>query len=211
MGEAAFHAAMLGTYRGINSCNAIAPKTEFSEDELYFDDVEGKGPAGDIYSKGTWLLHSLQNMIGDEVFWRSVKILVYDTPTPELLKPPIEARLRSTDDFMNIVNKESGLDLGWFFEVYARRGPLPELSATDSDDGVVLEWHAPDDLDFPMPTPVRVNGEMQLVEFENNRALLQGVSTDNILIDPYMQVLRKLPIVPTCEERRAEENSSHGG
>ncbi|MGB5163940.1 MAG: M1 family metallopeptidase [Woeseiaceae bacterium] len=211
MGEAAFHAAMLRTYRGISSCNAIAPKTEFSEDELYFDDVEGKGPAGDIYSKGTWLLHSLQNMIGDEVFWRSVKILVYDTANPELLQPPIEARLRSTDDFMNIVNKESGRDLGWFFEVYARRGPLPELSATDSDDGVVLEWHAPDDLDFPMPTPVRVNGEMQLVEFENNRALLQGVSTDDILIDPYMQVLRKLPIVPTCEERRAEATANPHG
>ena len=112
---------------------------------------------------------------------------------------------------MNIVSKESGRDLGWFFEVYARRGPLPELTASDSDDGVILEWLTPDDLDFPMPTPVRVNGEMQLVEFENNRAVLQGVSTDDILIDPYMQVLRKLPIVPTCEERRAEESASPHG
>ena len=46
---------------------------------------------------------------------------------------------------------------------------------------------------------------MQRVEFSGNRAWLSGVSEADVQIDPYMQILRKLPIVPTCEERREEE------
>ena len=70
LGDAAFHSSMYNSYLGINACNPIAPREEFSADELYFDDPEGRGPAGDIYSKGTWLLHSLRYVIGEDAFWR---------------------------------------------------------------------------------------------------------------------------------------------
>ncbi len=205
LGDAAFHASLYSTYLKINACNAIAPREEFSADELYFDDPEGQGPAGDIYSKGTWLLHSLRYLIGDDEFWRAVRILVYDTSDPDSLTPPIAARLRSTDDFMHIASDVAGEDLAWFFEVYARRGPLPNLVVNDSNDDVVLEWQEVGELQFPMPIPVRINGDIRRVEFSDNRATLTGVSSSDILVDPYMQVLRKLSIVPTCEERRAEE------
>jgi len=208
MGEAAFHAALVQTYRSIKACNAIAPREEFSEDQLYFDDVEGKGPAGDIYSKGTWLLHSLRNMIGEEPFWRAVRRLVYDTENPEQLKPPIATRFRTTDDFMRLASEEAGEDLTWFFEVYARNAALPVLEMTDREDGLQLEWQAPNDLPFPMPIPIRVSGELRNVTFVSNKATLPGVAKSDVLVDPYMQVLRKLSIVPTCEERRAEEAES---
>jgi hypothetical protein len=68
----------------------------------------------------------------------------------------------------------------------------------------VLEWQNVDDLNFPMPIPVRINGELVRVEFSDNQALLPGVSHSDIQIDPFLSVLRKLSIVPTCEERRAE-------
>jgi hypothetical protein len=205
LGDAAFNASMYGTYRRINACNPIAPREEYSADQLYFDDPEGSGPAGDIYSKGTWLLHSLRNLIGEEAFWRAVRRLVYDTTEPHLLKPPIKPLLRTTDDFLRFASEESDKDLSWFFEVYARTGPLPELLLTESDGGVLLEWSVDNDLAFPMPIPVRVAGEIQLVEFTNNRALIPGVRLGEVLVDPHMTVLRKLSVVPTCEERRAEE------
>lgn len=208
LGEVAFHASMYKAYLGIHSCNAIAPRDEFSGDELYFDDPEGKGPAGDIYSKGVWLLHTLRNLIGDEPFWRAVRRLVYDTTDPATLGPTIPARFRSTDDFLAIVNEEAGRDLSWFFEVYARRGPLPVLDVREEGDDLVLEWQAPDDLPFAMPIPVRVKGEIRMVHFEDNLGRLDGVSERDVLVDPYMTVLRKLPVVPTCEERRAEEKKS---
>jgi aminopeptidase N len=211
LGDAAFHASMYSTYQRISACNPIAPRSEFSANELYFDDPAGLGPAGDIYAKGTWLLQSLRYLIGEEEFWRAVRILVYDTDDPASLAAPIAARLRSTDDFMHIASDVAGTDLAWFFEVYARRGPLPVLAIDDSDAGVRLTWQNIDELDFPMPIPVRLrgkNGEVIRVEFENNQATLAGISSADILVDPYMEVLRKLSIVPTCEERRAEEIES---
>jgi aminopeptidase N len=204
-GDAAFHRSMLSTYKGIKACNPIAPRAEFSTDELYFDDVEGKGPAGDIYAKGAWLLQSLRYVMGEEEFWRSLRVLIYDTAEPAKLKPPIQARLRSTDDYMRIASEIYGQDLAWFFEVYARRGPLPVLSSSDSADGVLLEWQKIDELDFPMPVPVMVDGELQRIEFVDNKALLEGFAAADIQIDPFRNILRKLPSVKTCDERRAEE------
>ncbi len=207
MGDAAFHSSMYRSYLGISACNPIAPREEFSADELYFDDPEGKGPAGDIYTKGTWLLHSLRYVIGEDAFWRSVRRLVYDTTNPAALPAPITPRLRTTDDYVRIASEEAGADLGWFFEVYARRGPLPVLAASDTDEGLLLEWQNVDGLDFPMPIPVRIAGDLRRVEFEGNRALLAGLRQADVQIDPFMRVLRKLPVVPTCEERRAEEET----
>ena len=66
------------------------------------------------------------------------------------------------------------------------------------DDQVV------DELNFPMPLPVRINGEISRVEFSANRATLSNVSMADILIDPDMEILRKTDAVPTCEERRVE-------
>lgn len=205
LGDAAFNAQMYEFYMGIKACNPIAPREEFSADQLYFDDPEGQGPAGDIYTKGTWLLHSLRYVIGDEAFWRAVRRLVYDTAEPENLKPPIEARFRTTDDFMVLASDEADTDLAWFFEVYARRGPLPLLDVEDTADGVELEWTRVDGLGFPMPIPVRVAGEIRRIEFVGNKAVLPGVTSADIQVDPFMQVLRKLPVVPTCEESRDGE------
>jgi hypothetical protein len=76
---------------------------------------------------------------------------------------------------------------------------------SETDSGLLLEWQNVGGLDFPMPVPVRVKGRMQRVAFNDNQAHLAGVARHEIQIDPFMQVLRKLPIVPTCEERRVEE------
>lgn len=45
-------------------------------------------------------------------------------------------------------------------------------------------------------------------EIRDNQALLAGVLEADVQIDPFMQVLRKLPVVPTCEERRAEKETA---
>ncbi len=55
-----------------------------------------------------------------------------------------------------------------------------------------------------MPVPVRRNGEVVRVEFSSNTARLAGLSVDEVQVDPFMQVLRKLPSLPTCDERKAE-------
>ncbi len=206
LGDVVFHALMYRAYLGIRACHPIAPRREMSERELFDDDEDGEGPGGDIYSKGTWLAHSLRYVIGDAAFWRSIRRLVYGTPHPETLEPPLEPRFRTTDDLVRIASEEAGRDLGWFFEVYARQGPLPVLGTRSTDDGLVLEWTNTGDTDFPMPVPVEIDGELRRIEFDGNLALLPGLAADDLRIDPGMAVLRKLDTVPTCEERRAEDD-----
>lgn len=205
MGDAAYYARIYEAYLKIKACNPIAPREVLSVDQLYADGPEGKGPAEDIYTKGSWLLTSLRYLIGEEAFWASLRRLIYDTDNPAGLKPPIQPRIRSTDDFIRIASEKAGQDLEWFFDVYARRGPLPVLNATQEGDDLKFEWGNIDELQFPMPVPVRINGEIQRLEFEGNFAILQDTSLDDVQIDPFMRVLRKLPVVPTCEERLAEE------
>ncbi len=200
MGDAAFHARMYEAYLGIRACNPVAPRGEFSDDRLHGDE----GPGGDIYGRGAWTLHSLRYLMGDEPFWESVRVLLYDTPDPETLEPPIAARHRTTDDYLEITSTIAGRDLSWFFEVYFRSTAVPELVARQEGADVVLEWKTEDDLPFDMPVPVRRSGEVVRVEFSSNTARLAGLSIAEVQIDPFMQVLRKLPSLPTCAEREAE-------
>lgn len=204
-GEAAYHALNYQSDLRIKACHPIAPREYMSLGELYFDDDGGKGPAGDIYGKGSAVLRSLSYVIGDEALWRSIQRLVFDTTEVSQLKAPIQTRYRSTDDFVTIVNDEAGADLGWFFEVYARRGPLPEVELTEVEGDLHLRWQVVDELDFPMPLPISVNGEMRRVEFSDNHAILGSVTIAEVLVDPLMQILRKTEEVPTCEERRVED------
>jgi aminopeptidase N len=200
MGEAAFYSRMYRIYLGINGCNPVAPREEMSDDQMYGDE----GPGGDIYGKAAWVLHSLRYLMGDEAFWEAARILVYGTPNPVELKPPFITRHRTTDDFLEIVNDAAKADLSWFFEVYLRSAEMPALVARQDGDDVTLEWTTENNLPFDMPIPVRVGGELSRAVFSDNRATLRGVSIETVQIDPFMQVLRKLPSLPTCEEREAE-------
>jgi aminopeptidase N len=203
-GQAAYHAFNYEQDLKIKACNPIAPREYMSLRELYFDSDDGKGPGGDIYSKGSAVLRSLGYVVGEDALWRSIRRLVFDTTEVTELKAPIQTRYRSTDDFVSIVNDEAGSDFAWFFEVYVRRGPLPVVELSEVDGDLHLQWRVVDDLDFPMPLPVSVNGEMRRVEFSDNQATLPNVKKADVLIDPLMQILRKTEEVPTCEERRAE-------
>jgi aminopeptidase N len=201
MGDAAFHARMYEAYLRINACNPLAPRAEMSDDQMYGDE----GPGGDIYVKGAWVLHSLRYLMEDDAFWESVRILAYGTPHPETLEPPIVPRHRTTDEYLEIAGTVAGRDLTWFFEVYFRTAAVPELTSRQDGADVLLEWSTEGDLPFDMPVPVRRNGEVVRVDFSGNSARLEKISLDDVQIDPFMQVLRKLPSLPTCEERKAEE------
>ncbi len=205
MGEAAFHAQKYQSYLGIRSCQPVAPRAELSGDQTYHNGETG--PQGDMYPKGALILYSLEYAIGGDAMSRALKRMLYDTPHPERLQPPIEARLRSTDDLLAIVNDETGKDFSWFFEVYIRSAPLPELVAEKDGKDLVLTWKTVNDLPFPMPVPVRIDGKIKRIETPGGKARIKGGASADIQIDPIMEILRKLPTVPTCQERQAEEEA----
>ena len=205
LGEAAFHAQKYQRYQGINSCKPVAPRGELTGDEVYHN--SDTGPRGDIYPKGAWILYSLEYLMGEKAASRAVKRLLYGTAEPNTLKAPITPRHRTTDDFLVIVSDEAGQDMSWFFEVYLRNAPLPELESSVDGRDVILRWRTINDLAFPMPVPVRVNGKMRRVEMKDGVGRIRNGASAAIQIDPNMEILRKLDSVPTCEERMAEQET----
>ncbi|MEE4279482.1 MAG: M1 family metallopeptidase, partial [Halieaceae bacterium] len=81
----------------------------------------------DIYTKGAWLLHTVRRHIGEQAFWDGTRRLLYGTAEPWQLAYPLQARYRSTDDFIRIMSEEAGEDLRWLVEGILYDGDMPRL------------------------------------------------------------------------------------
>jgi aminopeptidase N len=195
-GEAAYLHTMYEMYLGLENCTPVVQDGDPTSAEAF---------TGDIYVKGAWTLHTLRWLIGEEAFWRATRRLLYDTAEPWGLPFPIAPRYRSTDDFVRIAAEEAGRDLGWLFDVYLQESELPSLSTERGDETLKLRWQAPGDRDFPMPVPVQVDGVVTTVEMAGGEGALTVAPDAHVVIDPRMEVLRRLPIIGTCEEARAEQ------
>ena len=83
------------------------------------------------YQKGAWVLHMLRERLGDEKFWRGIRLYYarYFNATA------------STDDFMRAMEEASGDDLQGFFDQWLRQGgnPAVEGSWRYADGAVEVE------------------------------------------------------------------------
>lgn len=138
--------------------------------------------SGDIYNKGSWVMHTLRWVVGEEAFFRALRRMAYPDPAKERVTDGSQARFSDTDEIRTIAERESGMKLGWFFDVYLHSAALPEL--VRANDGA-LTWKTPGDLPFPMPVPVRVNGEDRRIEMPGGRA------PEGAEVDPEDWVLKK--------------------
>src|SRR5690606_34204770 len=163
---------------------------ERSEDEVYQGDT---GPALDIYNKGSLIAHSLRMLIGDEAFFTSVTRLVYGTATPR--PGEFQPRNASTDEFLAIVNEETGRDLTWFFRGYLYQAALPDLRQSRADGELALEWVTGDGGVFPMPVEVEIDGRRETVAMAGGRGRIAVPEGAHVLIDPDNKVLRRLEYI----------------
>ena len=113
---------------------------------------------GVTYSKGACVLHMLRGLVGDDAWWRGIKLYV--------------ARNRDhvveTADFRSAMEEASGQDLHWFFDQWVFHGGHPELTASwryeeaDKTLRLKVEQTQPvDDLTplFRLPTTVEFGDE----------------------------------------------------
>jgi aminopeptidase N len=61
-----------------------------------------------VYAKGAWTLHMLRHVLGDSVFFRSLRAYVSD--------PRFRFRSATTEGFRSVCESVSGKDLGYFFD-----------------------------------------------------------------------------------------------
>lgn len=199
-GDAAYAHRMYETYLGIANCKPVVQEGDLTSEEVF---------TGDIYAKGSFALHTLRWLLGDEAFWRATRVLLYDTPEPWQLAYPIAPRYRSTDDVVRIFSEVAGRDLAWLFDAYLRHADLPRLEETRRDGELVLRWSAPGGGPFPMPVVVRVDGVDRRVEMAEGQSSLQVPTEARVVIDPDMKVLRWMPILRSCKELEAERAERH--
>ncbi|MFJ6023222.1 M1 family metallopeptidase [Brevundimonas sp. NPDC092305] len=191
-GDMAMQASLLKSRQGLVNKFPIVSGREMTESQVYDGDI---GPGGDIYGKGSLIAHSLRRLIGDEAFFRSVTRLVYGTadPRPGQFRP----RNGTTDEFLSIVNQETGRDLTWFFRGYLYNASLPDLRQTREAGRLTLEWVTGDGAVFPMPVDVEVDGRRQILSMRDGRGVLRVRDGAHVLIDPDSKVLRRLDFIET--------------
>ncbi|HCV43484.1 MAG TPA: hypothetical protein DGH68_08355, partial [Bacteroidetes bacterium] len=89
------------------------------------------GYTANVYSKGCWVLHMLRNMLGEEEFWKAIR----------LFAQRYAFRNADTYEFMLTIEDATGQSLGWFFDQWAFKAGHPKVSvhSTWTDDAKMLQ------------------------------------------------------------------------
>lgn len=174
-----------------------------TEEQVYDDE---HGPGLDIYDKGALMLHSLRNLIGDQAFFDSLRQLVYARPDPQ--PGNFQPHYAGTQDFIAIVNKVTGHDFSWFFNVYLYQAALPRLDVQRQGETLNLRWHAPHDTPFPMPVEVQVGDTLRTLPMTNGEGSLDHVPADAfVIVDPHSKLLRDLPQVTEYQQWKKQQDA----
>lgn len=186
-GAEAYRAEMAAKRFGMNNRRAVAPRESQDSKQIYF--APDGSHDNDIYNKGSWIMHTLRWVLGDEVFFRALRRMAYPDPRDEGVTDGSQVRYSDTEDIRAIAEAQAGEDLGWFFELYLRQPTLPALEWRIDDDTLHLRWVVPEGLAFPMPVPLRLGDRMVRVLMPGGRAAVP-LGGQDVEIDPEERVLK---------------------
>jgi aminopeptidase N len=188
-GQDAYLRAMQARTKSIKNIQPVAPREAKIAYQVYMDAPDYKNSDGDIYGKGALFLHTLRYLIGDKAFFNALHHMAYPTKEMETFTDGRQERLVTTDDFLTIAEQDSGMKLDWLFEVYLRQPKLPKLVSELSSNTLNLRWETPENMPFPMPIDVEINGKTQRVEMPNGHATV-SFSGATPVVDPKGWVLK---------------------
>lgn len=167
----------------------VAPRDAKFAYQVYLAEPDYIKSDGDIYVKGAAVLHTLRYLIGDDAFFRALRRMAYPTKAMESYTDGRQTRLVTTEDFVKIAEQESKMDLDWFFELYLRQPKLPKLVTETTGSTVTLRWETPNNMAFPMPVDVEVDGKTQRIDMKGGKATVNFTGTAPA-IDPNGWVLK---------------------
>ena len=153
--------------------------------------AEAVDPGTDIYYKGAWILHTLRHQIGDRAFRASMRMLVYGRldPKPGNFKP----RYATSKDYVDAVNRITGKNWNWFFDVYLHSKVMPRLDVQRDGGTLKLRWFTEGDKPFPLPVDVRVGERRVHVAMTHGRGEVAIAANESYTVDPDNMVLRDAP------------------
>ncbi|MEZ6196647.1 MAG: M1 family metallopeptidase [Planctomycetota bacterium] len=174
--------------RGHADRQPVAPRDVRDSASIYFG-----GGGTDIYFKGAWILHTLRWTIGDEAFFKALRRMCYPDPALEKRTDGSQCRFVDSQDFIDLVSKIAGEDLGWFFDVYLREAEPPTLHRETIDGELRLRWAtAREDLVCRVPVPVEIDGVIHRVPMPGGRGEIAIPAGSTAKVDPENRLLRRL-------------------
>ena len=209
-GNQEYYASLMALRSSIQNKAPVVSGKPKTEEDVY--DTKRGGPGQDIYNKGALILHTLRGLVGDDVFFRSVREIVYgtDMPRPGALAP----RYGTTPEYIAIVKRASGRDLDWFFQAYLYQAALPELQATRSGNTLQLAWKTEKNTPFPMPVEVRVGSRIVTVTMQDGRGSVElpagAAEGADYTLDPQSKVLRRAVRIERYQAYREEQKKARG-
>ena len=182
---------MASRAKNLRNKQPVAPRESRSTVQMYMAAPDYVSSDGDIYNKGAVVLHTLRYLIGEQAFFKSLRRMAYPDPRMEKVTNGKQVHFATTDDFLHIVEKESGADLDWFFEVYLRQPKLPKLITEKGINQITLHWESPNGLPFPMPVEVQVGDKTKRYEMVNGSVSIPLAADQKVLVDPQGLVLKE--------------------
>ncbi len=142
-GELAYDEIIAGHRRGSRNRNPIVPAGEgITEKEVY--------DGGDIYGKGSFFMHTLRYVIGDAIFFPTLKKLATD---PQYTYD----NFVTTMDVEKLFSKAAGQDLKPFFDFYLRTTNV--LDITIKEVGFHKYQIKINNSFMPLPFEITTNGQ----------------------------------------------------
>jgi len=144
-GELAYHECMDISNRRIRNRKAIKSGNNIAAGDAYHSD---------IYSKGAAFMHSLRYVLGDSIFFSTLK--EFATDSNYTYKNTV-----TTNDFLQLVNNNSGMDLTDLFDLYLSTTILPKIKI-DSVATNTFEIAIPN-IDFEIPMDVVFENKVERI------------------------------------------------
>lgn len=158
--------------RGIPHEKPVQSPPNSTEEEAYH---------GEIYSKGSFIIHSLRGVLGDEIFFPMLKAFATDE------RFTYQNQV-TTKDFTDFVQNYSGKDLNGFFELYLRTTGLPIVEVKKKGKkGWQVELTG---INFELPVEVQTSNGIQKVVLGKKAVLVQS-ATDPIVDPNYWLMLQR--------------------
>jgi aminopeptidase N len=179
---------MIARQKATRNSQPVAPREPRMAYQMYMTAPDYLNSDGDIYGKGAAVLHTLRYLIGDEAFFKSLRRMAYPDPKMERVKDGRQTRLTTTDEFIRIAEKESGMELDWFFDVYVRQPKLPRLTTQTAANQINFAWEVPNSLSFLMPVEVKVGQNVK--RYEKGRNSVAVPADQSVLFDPNGWILK---------------------
>lgn len=175
-GKEAYAKKMALDWERIGQHGPIAPRAPRGTQSMYFAEGVLDAPRGDIYFKGSWVVHNLRWLLGDEKFFK----LLREWSKPGSGGAP---RFVSTQGMMSVASRVAGEDVSWFFHVVLRAKELPRLTSNVIRGVLHLTWSTVIKEGYPMPVEVMIDGQLVRVECPGGRGTLE-VGTKDWQVDP---------------------------